>query len=128
MIRGDNTRISVGDRMNIQDAAVLHSDPGSPLVIGDDVTIGHGTVRHGCTIGSRVLIGMDAIILNDAIIGDDCIVGASALVVGGKTFASGSLIIGAPAPARRTLTHDEISEIVPNAEMYVRNRLQHSGC
>jgi carbonic anhydrase/acetyltransferase-like protein (isoleucine patch superfamily) len=103
VIRADNTPILVGERSNIQEGAMLHSDPGAPLTIGTDCTIGHHAILHGCTIGDRVLIGMGAIILNRAEIADDCIVGAGALVTEGKTFPAGSLIVGSPARAVRQL-------------------------
>lgn len=124
VIRADNTRIVIGDRSNIQDSVVLHSDPGFPLVIGSDVTVGHRAILHGCTIGNRVLIGMGAIILNGATIGDDCIVGAGALVTGGKAFPSGSLIVGSPAAFRRELLIRERAEIANNADIYVRNGIR----
>lgn len=101
--RGDNTTISVGDRSNVQEHAMLHSDPGAPLSIGADCTIGHHAILHGCTIGDRVLIGMGAIVLNRACIPDDCVVGAGALVTEGKEFLPGSLIVGSPARAIRQL-------------------------
>lgn len=102
-IRGDNTPIQIGTRSNIQEGAVLHSDPGAPLTIGEDCTIGHKAVLHGCTLGDRVLIGMGAILLNHAVIGEDSIVGAGALVTEGKVFPPGSLILGSPARAVRPL-------------------------
>lgn len=103
VIRADNTPIMIGARSNVQENAVLHSDPGFPLTIGEDCTVGHQAMLHGCTLGDRVLIGMGAIVLNGAVIPDDCIVGAGALVTEGKTFEPGSLIVGAPARAVRAL-------------------------
>ena len=111
VIRADNTPIVVGARSNVQEGAMLHSDPGAPLTIGDDCTIGHHAVLHGCTIGDRVLIGMGAIVLNRATIPDECIVGAGALVTEGKTFPPGSLIVGSPARAVREL--DEAQRPMP---------------
>src|SRR5882757_6213358 len=104
VIRGDNTPIMVGARSNVQESAMLHSDPGFPLTIGEDCTVGHHAMLHGCTLGDRVLVGMGATILNGAVIGDDCLVGAGALVTEGKSFAPGSLIVGAPAKAIRELS------------------------
>jgi carbonic anhydrase/acetyltransferase-like protein (isoleucine patch superfamily) len=103
VIRADNTPIIIGARTNIQEGAMLHSDPGAPLTIGEECTIGHHAVLHGCTIGAGSLIGMGAIILNRAAIGAGCIVGAGALVTEGKSFPPGSLIVGSPARAVRTL-------------------------
>ncbi|HJE24689.1 MAG TPA: gamma carbonic anhydrase family protein [Methylorubrum populi] len=97
VIRGDNEPITIGDRTNIQDGAVLHSDPGFPLTLGEDVTVGHRAIVHGCTIGSASLVGMGATILNGARIGRGCIVGANALVREGAEFPDGSLIVGVPA-------------------------------
>ncbi|MFA7603628.1 MAG: gamma carbonic anhydrase family protein [Novosphingobium sp.] len=119
VIRGDNTPIEIGARTNIQDGAVLHSDPGSPLSIGKDCTIGHRAVLHGCEIGDRVLIGMGAIVLNGASIADDCIVGAGALVTEGKAFPSGSLIVGSPARAVREIDDSLRSALLNGASEYV---------
>ena len=95
VIRADNTPILVGARTNIQEGAMLHSDPGAPLSVGEGCTIGHHAILHGCTIGDNVLVGMGATILNNAVIGDDCLIGANALVTEGKVFPAGSLIVGA---------------------------------
>ncbi len=119
VVRADNTPIIVGRGTNIQEGAMLHSDPGSPLTIGADCTIGHHAILHGCTLGDRVLIGMGARVLNDAVIADDCLVGAGALVTEGKSFAPGSLIVGAPAKAARPLTPEEIAMLRIGAAHYV---------
>ena len=119
VIRADNTPIVVGERSNIQEGAMLHSDPGSPLTIGIDCTIGHHAILHGCTIGDRVLVGMGARVLNDAVIGDDCLIGAGALVTEGKHFPPGSLIIGSPAKVARPLAPDEIAMLRIGAAHYV---------
>lgn len=119
VIRADNTPILIGARTNIQEGAMLHSDPGSPLTIGDDVTVGHHAILHGCTIGSRALIGMGAIVLNGAVIGDGCIVGAGALVTEGKSFAPGTLIVGSPARAVRELGADNAAALKLSAAHYV---------
>jgi carbonic anhydrase/acetyltransferase-like protein (isoleucine patch superfamily) len=118
VIRADNTPIKVGAGSNVQEGAMLHSDPGSPLTIGDDVTVGHHAILHGCTIGNRVLIGMGAVVLNNAVIGDDCLVGAGALVTEGKTFAPGSLIVGVPAQAKRELSPEAIASLQESADGY----------
>ncbi|MEH3121457.1 MAG: gamma carbonic anhydrase family protein [Sphingomonas phyllosphaerae] len=121
VIRGDNTTIAVGARSNVQEGAMLHSDPGAPLTIGEECTIGHHAVLHGCTIGDRVLIGMGAIVLNRAVIGADCIVGAGALVTEGKTFPPRSLIVGSPARVVRELDDAAVAALRISAAHYVEN-------
>ena len=118
-IRGDNEPVRIGDRTNIQEGAVLHSDPGAPLTIGADVTIGHGAIVHGCSVGDNSLIGMGATVLNNARIGKNCIVGANALVTEGKEFPDNSLIVGAPAKAVRSL--DAAADLKASAANYVNN-------
>ncbi|VVT22275.1 conserved hypothetical protein [Sphingomonas sp. EC-HK361] len=119
VIRGDNTAIPIAARTNIQEGAMLHSDPGAPLTVGQDCTIGHHAILHGCTIGDRVLIGMGAIVLNRAVIAEDCIVGAGTLVTEGKTFPPGSLIVGSPARAVRTLDDTARAMLRVSAQHYV---------
>jgi carbonic anhydrase/acetyltransferase-like protein (isoleucine patch superfamily) len=121
IIRGDNERIGIGARSNIQDGAVLHSDMGSPLTIGASCTVGHRAILHGCTIGDFVLIGMGATVLNDAVIGANSIVGANALVTQGKRFEPNSLIVGSPAKAIRLLSDQEVASIAETADEYVEN-------
>lgn len=121
VIRGDTEDISVGARSNVQDGAVLHADPGSPLVIGDDVTIGHKAMLHGCTVGDASLIGIGAIVLNNAAIGKESLVGANALVTEGKSFPPRSLLVGAPARVLRELTEEEVAEFRNSARHYVDN-------
>ena len=118
IIRADNTAITVGTRSNVQEGAMLHSDPGVPCSVGADCTIGHHAILHGCTIADRVLIGMGAIILNRAEIGENSLVGAGALVTEGKSFPPGSLIIGSPAKAVRPLSEAEIAQILVSANGY----------
>ncbi|MFV3126690.1 gamma carbonic anhydrase family protein [Niveispirillum sp. KHB5.9] len=127
VIRADNTPIEIGAGTNIQDGAMLHSDPGSPLVIGEDVTVGHHAVLHGCRIGDRTLIGMGATVLNNAVIADDCLVGAGALVTEGKSFPAGSLIIGAPARAVRPLSDPELAALRQSAGDYRGKALHYAG-
>lgn len=122
VIRADNTPIIVGDRSNVQEGAMLHSDPDVPLTIGEDCTVGHHAILHGCTIGNRVLVGMGATILNDARIGDDCLIGANALVTEGKQFPPGSLIVGAPAKVVRELSPEVIAGLKASAAGYVARR------
>lgn len=121
VIRGDNERISLGARVNIQELCVLHTDPGFPMTIGDDCTIGHKAMLHGCTIGENSLVGMGATILNGARIGRNCLVGAGALVTEGKEFPDNSLIVGAPAKAIRELGPEWQARIHGTAAHYVRN-------
>ena len=121
VIRGDNTTIPIGARSNVQEGAMLHSDPGSPLSVGEDCTIGHHAILHGSTIGDRVLIGMGATVLNRAVIADDCIVGANALVTEGKTFPPGSLIVGSPARAVKQLDAAALAGLKVSAAHYVEN-------
>ncbi|MFZ3484379.1 gamma carbonic anhydrase family protein [Sphingomonas sp. 3-13AW] len=118
VIRADNTPIHIGDRTNIQEGAMLHSDAGSPLTIGAGVTVGHHAVLHGCTIEDDVLIGMGAIVLNRAVIGAGSLVGAGALVTEDKQFAPGSLIVGSPARAVRSLDEAAIAALRRSADGY----------
>jgi carbonic anhydrase/acetyltransferase-like protein (isoleucine patch superfamily) len=118
VIRADMDRIVIGARCNIQDNAVLHADEGVPLIIGRDVTVGHQATVHGCTIGDGALIGMGAIILNKAVIGAGSIVAAGAIVPEGKHYPEHSLIMGAPATVKRTLSDDEVAGLIHSAEHY----------
>lgn len=118
VIRADNTPINVGARTNVQDGAMLHSDPGAPCTLGADVTIGHHAILHGCTIGDRTLIGMGATILNRAVIGEDCLVGAGALITEGKIFPPGHLIVGSPAKAIRPLDDAQKAMLKASAALY----------
>ncbi len=122
VIRADNTDIVVGPRSNIQEGAMLHSDPGSPCTVGADCTVGHHAILHGCTVGDRALIGMGATVLNNAVIGDECIVGAGALVTEGKTFPPRSLIVGAPARAIRQLDEATAAFLKASAAHYVERQ------
>ncbi|WP_428030413.1 gamma carbonic anhydrase family protein [Ancylobacter sp.] len=121
VLRGDNERITLGARVNIQELCVLHTDPGFPMTIGDDCTIGHKAMLHGCTIGANSLIGMGATILNGAKIGRNCLVGAGALVTEGKEYPDNCLIVGAPGKVIRTLDEAMEKRIHGTAAHYVRN-------
>ncbi len=127
VVRADNDTITVGDRTNIQEGAMLHVDEGFPLTIGMDVTIGHHAIVHGCTIGDNSLIGMGATILNGARIGKNCLVGANALVTEGKEFPDNSLIVGAPARAVRTLDAASAERLRASALGYVANWRRFAG-
>lgn len=118
VIRGDNTPIVIGARSNIQEQTVMHSDEGVPCTVGEGVTVGHHVMLHGCTIGDNSLIGMGATILNHAVIPENCIVGAGALVTEGKRFEPGSLIIGVPAKAVRSLDEAAIEGLRHSAAHY----------
>ena len=121
VIRGDTEKITIGRNTNVQDLSVLHADFGVPLVIGDNVTIGHQVMLHGCTIGVGSLIGIQAVVLNNAKIGRNCIVGAGSVVTEGKEFPDNSLIIGAPAKVVRTLDDAAAAKLRASAEHYVEN-------
>ena len=121
VIRGDNENIHVGEGSNVQDGSVLHTDPGCPLRIGKDVTIGHIVMLHGCTIGDNSLIGIGAVILNNAKIGKNCIIGAKALITENKEIPNNSLVVGAPGRVVRKLTDEEIGKITENAKHYQDN-------
>jgi carbonic anhydrase/acetyltransferase-like protein (isoleucine patch superfamily) len=119
VLRGDGNDIRIGDRSNVQDTAVVHVDGDAPTTVGNDVTIGHSAVVHGCTVGDFSLIGIGATILSHAVIGNYCLVGAGALVTERKRFEDGSLIIGAPARRLRALTDKERRMLEESAAHYV---------
>lgn len=127
VIRGDYGVISIGDRSNIQDGSVVHVDEQYPTVVGDDVTVGHRCIIHGCTIEDRVIVGMGSTIMNGAKIGQDSIVGANSLVTERKEFPPGSLIMGSPAKVIRALTDEEKQSILVNAHEYVQNGQKFEG-
>ena len=120
VIRGDEAPIIIGERTNIQDNSVLHTDYDFPLKIGSDVTIGHGAIVHGCTIGNNVMIGMGAIVMNGAVVGDNSIVGAGALVTQNTVIPEGSIAFGSPAKVKSKVTEDDIVHILYNADTYVK--------
>ena len=125
VIRADNEPITIGAGSNIQEGAVLHTDPGFPLVLGAGVTIGHQAMLHGCTVGDGALIGVQAVVLNKASIGAGSLVAAGALVTEGKVFPPRSLILGSPARAVRELTDEEVANLQSNAGDYVRRAAQY---
>ena len=122
VLRGDNEPIKIGDGSNVQDNAVLHADPGFPLTIGMNVTIGHQAMLHGCTIGNGTLIGIQAVVMNGAVIGKDCLIGACALVPEGKVFPDRKLIVGAPAKVVRELTDEDVEKMHRAAPGYVQRQ------
>jgi carbonic anhydrase/acetyltransferase-like protein (isoleucine patch superfamily) len=121
VVRGDVEKITIGRNSNVQDLSVLHADFGVPLVIGNDVTIGHQVMLHGCTVGDGALIGIGAIVLNGARIGRNCVVGAGSLVTEGKEFPDNTLIVGSPAKAVRTLDAEGVAKLAHLAPHYVDN-------
>jgi carbonic anhydrase/acetyltransferase-like protein (isoleucine patch superfamily) len=125
VLRGDNDRIVIGRGSNIQDQSVLHTDAGVRLTIGEDVTVGHQVMLHGCTIGDGSLIGIQSVILNGAKIGKHCLVGACALVTEDKEFPDGSLIMGAPARVVRQLEPVQIERLIASARHYVEQARRH---
>ena len=122
VMRGDNDSIMIGNGSNVQDNVVLHTDPGFPLLVGENVTIGHQAVLHGCTVGDGSLIGIQAVVMNGAIVGKDCLVGAGALVPEGKTYGERKLILGTPAKVIRELTDEDIEKMRRAAAGYIRRR------
>ncbi len=127
VLRGDTEHMRIGRGSNIQDGSVLHADVGKPLTVGEDVTVGHKVMLHGCTIGDGSLIGIGAVVLNGARIGKYCLVGARALVTEGKEFPDGSMIIGAPAKVVRELTSEQIAGLGDSARRYVENARRFSA-
>ncbi len=121
VLRGDNECITVGHGSNIQEGCVLHTDMGFPLTIGEDCTIGHRAILHGCTIGNNALVGMGTTILNGAKIGNNCLVGANALITEGKEFPDNSLIVGSPARVIRQLDAQAVARLTLSAQSYVAN-------
>ena len=121
VLRGDTERIRIGRGSNVQDGTVIHADIGFPVTLGEDVTVGHQVVLHGCTVGDGSLIGIQAVVLNGARIGRHCLVGAGSLVTEGKEFPDGSLIMGSPAKVVRTLTPEQIEGLRQSAVHYAEN-------
>lgn len=118
-LRGDNEPIVIGENSNVQEGAVLHTDMGSPLTLGANVTVGHQAMLHGCTVGDGSLIGIQAVVLNDAVIGKDCLIGACALVTSGTKIPDRSMVVGSPAKVLRQLTDDEIARMQRGTQSYV---------
>ncbi len=125
VVRADTETITIGAGSNIQDGSVLHADPGAPLQVGAQVTVGHRVVLHGCTVHDRVLVGMGAVIMNRAEIGSDTIIGAGAVVTQGTQVPPGSLVLGAPATVVRETTAAQREAIVANADRYRAHAAAH---
>ena len=121
VVRGDNDVITIGENSNIQDLSVLHTDPGIPLTIGKDVTVGHKVMLHGCTIGDGSLIGINSVILNGAKIGKGCLIGANSLIPEGKEIPDGSLVMGSPGKVVRELSKEQQAGLLMSAQSYVNN-------
>lgn len=121
ILRGDTELLRVGKGSNVQDGSVLHADHGFPCVLGENVTVGHQVMLHGCTVGDGSLIGIQAVVLNGAKIGKNCLVGAGALVTEGKEFPDGSMILGSPAKVVRQLNPEQIAGLRASAAHYVEN-------
>jgi carbonic anhydrase/acetyltransferase-like protein (isoleucine patch superfamily) len=119
VVRGDNDLVTIGDRSNIQDTCVLHPDPGIPLTVGSNVSVGHMAMLHGCTIGDGCLVGIGAVVMNHAIIGKDTLIGANALIPEGKNIPSGVLVLGQPGKVVRDLKTEEIQLLRHAADSYV---------
>jgi len=121
VLRGDTETLTIGRNSNVQDLSVLHADIGCPLTLGENVTVGHQVMLHGCTVGDNSLIGIQAVVLNNARIGRNSIVGAGSVVTEGKEFPDNSLIIGSPAKVVRTLDESAFAKLKHSAEHYVDN-------
>ena len=126
VLRGDIENIHVGEGSNIQDGSVLHTDPGFPLKVGKNVTIGHLVMLHGCTIGDNSLIGIGAVILNNAKIGNNCIIGAKTLIAENKEIPDNSLVVGSPGRVLRKVTDEEKKAVIENTKYYQDNWKRYS--
>ncbi|MBI2180689.1 MAG: gamma carbonic anhydrase family protein [Deltaproteobacteria bacterium] len=122
VIRGDNEPIRIGEGSNVQDNAVLHTDPGFPLTIGANVTVGHQAMLHGCTVGDGALIGIQALVMNGVVIGKECLVAAGALIPERKVYGERKLIVGAPAKVVRDLSDEDVAKMRAGAAGYVRRQ------
>ena len=120
VVRGDSDIIAIGERTNIQDAAVLHADPGFPLTLGNNVSVGHQAMLHGCTVGDGSLIGIGAIVMNGSVVGRGSLIGAGTLIPEGKTYPDGVLVVGTPGKVVRELRPEEKEGLLENADIYVR--------
>lgn len=117
-VRGDNEQITLGERVNLQDNVVVHADAGFPTTVADDVSVGHGAVLHGCSVGSGTIVGMGAVVMNGASIGESCLVAGGAVVLEGVQIPAGSLVAGVPAKVRRELTEEERAGLMKGISHY----------
>ena len=127
VLRGDNEPVIIGRDSNVQDNAVFHTDEGVPVSLGEGVSVGHGAVVHGSTVGDHVLVGMGAILMNRSVIGDECLIAAGALVPEGAVIPPRSLVVGVPAKVLRELSDDEVAGLHRNAAHYMEHRDRHRG-
>ena len=121
VLRGDNDVITIGENSNVQDLSVLHVDPGFPLTIGKNVTVGHKVMLHGCEIGDNSLVGINSVILNGAKIGKNCLIGANSLISENKVIPDGSMVLGSPGKVVRQLSEDQMKGLEMSALHYVEN-------
>ena len=126
VLRGDADSIEIGAGSNIQDGTVIHADPGFPTVVGENVTVGHNAMLHGCTIGDGSLVGINAVVLNGAKVGKGCLIGANALVTEGMEIPDGSLVLGSPAKIRSQLNAEQQLGLMHNADHYIGNAARFS--
>jgi carbonic anhydrase/acetyltransferase-like protein (isoleucine patch superfamily) len=122
VLRGDNEAITVGENSNVQDGCILHTDPGQPTIVGRNVTIGHGAILHGCTIGDGSLVGIGAVVLNGVKVGRNCVIGARALIPDGKEIPDNSVVMGTPGRVIRQTTEADTAMIVETVAFYVANQ------
>ncbi|MCA9916057.1 MAG: gamma carbonic anhydrase family protein [Anaerolineae bacterium] len=127
VIRGDTDTLTIGARSNIQDLTMIHADPGFPVEIAEDVTVGHKCIIHGAKVGRMSLVGMGAILLNGVEVGEECLIGAGALLTQGKVFPPRSLILGSPAKVVREVTDADLLMIAHGAEHYVQKAKEYRG-
>ncbi|RLA48906.1 MAG: gamma carbonic anhydrase family protein [Gammaproteobacteria bacterium] len=120
-LRGDTDRIEVGAGSNIQDGTVMHADPGFPMIVGENVTVGHNAMLHGCTIGDGSLVGINAVVLSGAKVGKGCLIGANALVTEGMEIPDGSLVLGSPAKIKKHLSEEQQLGLLRSADHYIDN-------
>lgn len=127
VLRGDSAGITIGRNSNVQDNVSVHVDPDGPVVLGDNVTVGHNAVVHSCTVGDGSLIGMGAVVMSHAVIGRECLIAGGALILEGTEIPDGSLVAGVPAKVRRPLTDEEKAGLLRNAEVYLRHTADHEN-